>query len=168
MNPHKRKVSSEIKQFICDQAESSMVHQLVDAVYRKFQVEISSDQVKYVMKCNNIRNKERARGSCRAGGAGDAVEFLLHKMKSDVALLLNHCASGDWFTGTARLSKANDTEIVLNKLSEWKPKLFKSIDDSRVIEIEDERYLVWSAGWNYPSEKELFAAYPEVLQPCTE
>lgn len=99
---------------------------MVDAVYRKFQKEISSDQVKYVMKCNNIRNKDRARGSCRAGGAGDAVDFLLHKMKSGVALLLNHCASGDWFTGTARLSNANDTEIVMNKLSEWKPKLFKS------------------------------------------
>ncbi len=36
-----------------------MVHQVVDAVYRKFQVEISSDQVKYVMKYNSIRNKER-------------------------------------------------------------------------------------------------------------
>ena len=107
--PHKRKMSSEIKQFICDQAESSMVHQVVDAVYRKFQVEISSDQVKYVMKCNSIRNKERARGSCRAGGAGDAVDFLLQKMKSDVVLLLNNCATGDWFDATARLSKDKNT-----------------------------------------------------------
>jgi hypothetical protein len=41
---------------------------------------------------------------------------------------------------------------------------FQSIDDNRVIDIEGESYLVWSAAWNYPSEKELFAAYPEVLQ----
>ncbi len=116
------------------------------------------------MKCNSIRNRERARGSCRAGGAGDAVDFLLQKMKSVVVLLLNNCATGDWFTGTARLSEDKNTDIVLNKVSEWKPKIFNSIDDSRVIEIEDERYLVWSAVWNYPSEKELFAAYPEVLQ----
>jgi hypothetical protein len=163
-SPHKRKLSSEIKQFICDQAESSLVHQVVEAVYRKFDVEISSDQVKYVMKCNSIRNKERARGPCRSGGAADAVDYLLQRMKSNVALLLNHCVTGGWFTGTARLSKDKDTEFVLDKQTEWKAKCFKSIDENRVIEIEDERYLVWSAAWNYPSEKELFAAYPEVLQ----
>jgi hypothetical protein len=137
-----------MKQSICDQAESSMMHQVVDAVYRKFQVAISSDQLKYVMNCNSTRNKERARGSCGAGGAGDAVDFLLQKMNSDAVLLLNNCATGDWFDATARLSKDKNTEIVLNKLSEWKPKKFQSIDDNRVIDIEGESYLVWSAAWN--------------------
>ena len=60
-----------------------MVHQLIDAVYRKFHVEISSDQVKYILKCNHIRNKERSRSSCRAGGAGDAVEFLFHNTERE-------------------------------------------------------------------------------------
>jgi hypothetical protein len=41
-------------------------------------------------------------------------------------------------------------------------KVFKAIDESRVL--DGERFLVWSAAWNYPSEKELFSAYPEVVQ----
>jgi hypothetical protein len=163
-SPHKRKISSEIKEFICEQGESLMVHQMVQAVYRKFQVEVSPDQVKYVMKCNSIRNKERARGSCRSGGAGDAIDFLVQNMKSEVVLLLNNCATGNWFNGTAGLSKTKTTEILLVEYNDLKPKCFKAVDDSRVIDIGDERFLVWSAAWNYPSEKELFAAYPEVLQ----
>ena len=164
-SPHKRNISSTIKKFICDNGDSLMVHQMVEAVYRNFQVEISSDQVKYILKCNNIRNKERARGSGRAGGAGDAVDFLLQKMKSDIVLLLNNCATGKWFTGSARLSKANNnTEIVLTEYKEMKAKVFQAIDETRVLDIDDQRFLVWSAAWNYPSEKELFSAYPEVVQ----
>jgi hypothetical protein len=164
-SPHKRKITSAIKSFICDNGDSMMVHQIVQAVYRKFAVEISSDQVKYILRCNNIRNKERARGSCRAGGAGDSVDFLLQTMKSDVLLLLNNCTTGKWFTGLARLSKAkNDTEILLTEYKEMRAKVFKVIDESRVLDIDGERFLVWSAAWNYPSEKELFSAYPEVVQ----
>jgi hypothetical protein len=164
-SPHKRKISSEIKSFVCENGNSMMVHQIVQAVYRKFAVENSSDQVKYILRCNNIRNKERARGSCRAGGAGDSVDFLLQTMKSDVLLLLNNCTTGKWFTGSARLSKAKkNTEILLTEHKEMRAKVFKAIDESRVLDIDGERFLVWSAAWNYPSEKELFSAYPEVVQ----
>ena len=90
-SPHKRKISNNIKEYICEHGETMMVHQLIDAVYRKFHVEISSDQVKYILKCNHIRNKERSRSSCRAGGAGDAVEFLFHNTEREVAMLLIKC-----------------------------------------------------------------------------
>ena len=163
-SPHKRKISNNIKEYIRDHGETMMVHQLIDAVYRKFRVEISSDQVKYILKCNNIRNKERSRGSCRAGGAGDAVEFLLHNTESEVVLLLNNCATGKWFTGAARLSEAKSTEILLSEYEKMKPKKFSAIDETRVIDIEGDRFLVWSAAWNYKSEMQLFSAYPEVVQ----
>ncbi len=45
-----------------------------------------------------------------------------------------------------------------------KTKVFKSIDETRVMDIDGHRFLVWSAAWKYPCEKELFSAYPEVVQ----
>jgi hypothetical protein len=62
-----------------------MARQVFQTVYRKFQVGISSGQIKYDMKCNSIRNNERAKGSCRSGGASDAIDFLIQNMKSEVA-----------------------------------------------------------------------------------
>ena len=116
------------------------------------------------MKCNSIRNKERSRGSCRAGGAGDAVDFLVQNMRSDVLLLLNNCETGSWFTGAVRSSQAKNTTVLLTEFKDMKAKVFKSIDETRVMDIEGQRFLVWSAAWNYPHEKELFSAYPEVVQ----
>ena len=50
-----------------------------------------------------------------------------------------------------------------------KPKKFSAIDETRVIDIEGDRFLVWSAAWNYKSEMQLFSAYPEVVRTaCME
>ena len=82
------------------------------------------------MKCNSIRNKERSRASCRAGGAGDAVDFLVQNMRSDVLLLLNDCETGSWFTGAVRSSQAKNTTVLLTEFKDIKAKVFKSIDET--------------------------------------
>jgi hypothetical protein len=96
----------------------------------------------------------------RAGGAVDAMKYLLATEASDMRLLLINCETGSWFTAKPdkRCEKfsLSPYDIPKNKLSHTDP--------TREIMIEGSKYIVWVAAWNYCGERELFSAYPHVVQ----
>jgi hypothetical protein len=162
--PHRKRISAAVKDFICENGESMAISNLIQKIYSKHGVEVSADQVKYVMKCNKIKNKERSSGGSKAGGAMDALQYLLRTKESDVVLMLNECISGKWFTGECELSETETAAVSLFEYVDIVPTRISKPDAQRVIDIEGTEYFVWSAAWNYRAEKELFSAYPHVVQ----
>jgi hypothetical protein len=102
----KVRLSPELKEHACDLGERMLPSDLVHSVYTKFKVEITADQIKWILKKNSIKNFERSRHSSRAGGAVDSIRYLLMKGGHDVVLLLIRCDTGEWFTGIPSLNTA--------------------------------------------------------------
>lgn len=138
-----------------------LISDLVSHIFMKFSVELTCDQVKYVLRKNAIKNlSSDGAQRFRAGGALDAMKYLLATEASDVRLLLINCETGCWFTGVPDKRCEN---IALSPYEIPKRKL-SNTDPTRQIIIGSSKYIVWVAAWNYSGESELFSAYPHVVQ----
>jgi hypothetical protein len=159
--PFRSRMSDDIQSHIIENGERMLISDLVSHIFQKFSVELTSDQVKYVLRKNSIKNLSSAGAQrFRAGGAIDAMKYLLATEASDIRLLLINCETGLWFTGVP------DNRIDHIRLSPYdlpKSKLSKT-DPTREIMIDGSMYVIWAAAWNYRGERELFSAYPHVVQ----
>ena len=90
----KARISSEIKEHVCDFGDRMLPSDLIQSVYSKFKVEITSDQIKWILKKNSIKNLERSRKSSHAGGAVNSIRYLLMKDDIDIVMLLLRCDTG--------------------------------------------------------------------------
>jgi hypothetical protein len=93
-------MSDDIRSHIIENGERMLISDLISHIFKKFSVELTCDQVKYVLRKNAIKNVS-SDGAQRfsAGGALDAMKYLLATEASDVRLLLINCETGCWFTG---------------------------------------------------------------------
>ena len=161
--------SLEIKQWICDLGDRMLPSDLIQSVYSKFKVEVTSDQIKWILKKNSIKNLERARHSSRAGGAVDSIRYLLMKGVHDLVLLLLRCDTGDWFTAIPSLNTATPGCTVDVRLEPYdadtksRP-LSGKRDSSRELVIDGVEYVVWCCSYNNHNDRDLFSNYPHAVQ----
>ena len=160
--PFRSRMSDEIRSHIIENGETMLISDLVSNIFKKFSVEVTCDQVKYILRKNSIKNLSSAGAQrFRAGGAVDAMKYLLATEASDIRLLLINCETGSWFT--AKPDDKRCEKISLSPYDIPKNKLSHT-DPTREIMIEGSKYIVWVAAWNYGGESELFSAYPHVVQ----
>ena len=159
--PFRSRMSDDIKSHIVDNGERMLISDLASNIFQKFSVELTCDQVKYVLKKNAIKNLSSGGAQrFRAGGAVNAIKYLLATEASDVRLLLINCDTGCWFTGVPDKRCEN---IRISPYDIPKSKLSKT-DPTREIMIDGSKYIIWVAAWNYHGESKLFSAYPHVVQ----
>ena len=165
----KVRLSPELKEHVCDLGERMLPSDLVHSVYTKFKVEITADQIKWILKKNSIKNFERSRHSSRAGGAVDSIRYLLMKGGHDVVLLLIRCDTGEWFTGIPSLNTATPGSYFDVSLTAYdadtKPRpLSGKRDSSRELVIDGVEYVIWSCAYNNHNDRDLFSSYPHAVQ----
>ena len=142
---------------------------LVQSVYSKFKVEITSDQIKWILKKNSIKNLERSRKSSRAGGAVDSIRYLLMKGDSDIVMLLLRCDTGDWFTGIPCLNMETpgsniDVRLTAYDADTKSRPLSGKWDSSRELVIDGVAYVLWCCAYNRHDDRDLFSCYPQAVQ----
>jgi hypothetical protein len=153
--PFRSRMSDEIKSYIIENGERMLISELVAHIFRKFRVEVSCDQVKYVLRKNTIRNlSSSGRQHFRPGGTVDSIRYLLATETSDVLLLLINCETGCWYNGVPdKLCEAVSLEPY------ELPRMQLSVTDpTREIVIKGSKYIAWAAAWNYHAERDLFSA----------
>jgi hypothetical protein len=159
--PFKTRMSAQIKEYIIEHGERMLTSDLVQHIFKKYGVDLTADQVKYVLRKNNVKNISSGRNHTRAGDVYHAVRYLMASEASEVVLLLICYETGFWFTGVPT-DNTCDT-FILSPYDLPKTNLYQT-DPTRELMINGTKYFVWCSAWNYRSESELFSAYPHVAQ----
>jgi hypothetical protein len=164
------RMTSQVQEFLdanCDSGVS--VPELVAIVRRSYHVSLDYSRVRYYLLKRGRSLNAVGAGASGDGTSGNALATIKHLLKtknSSVCLLLIHCQTGQWFTGSVFLERNGAVNITASSYEDHNDSLSPSPlvnpDPDRIVHgtKSNETYFVHTMAWNYHDDARVFEAYP--------
>ena len=162
-------MTPEVEAFLQANGESVSVPDLVATIRRTYRVSLDYSRVRYYLLKKGLSTNAVGDGASGDGVSGNSmatIKYLLKTKNNSVCLLLVHCASGLWCTGSAELLPNGSVNITASPYSDheesWRPQPIANVDPDRVVigTKSQELYYCHTLAWNYHDDARVFEAYP--------
>ncbi len=163
------RITDDVRNYLLQHCETSAVPAMVTHVRRQFKVHLDYSRVRYFLLKSGKTDTVGACGGRGDGVSGNAlatIKYLLKTKNNSVILLLIHCSTGQWCTGSVSLLGNGTVNITASPYTDldasWRPQPITNPDADRIVvgTRSGEIYFVHTLAWNYHDDARVFEAYP--------